>query len=93
MEKDSITVGEMPSHNHTAWSNSAGGHNHTFTLVDDETRVDNNAAAGASYQNATGTTSWNGDHTHTIGINNTGGNTAHNNMPPYLSIYIWKRIN
>ena len=23
---------------------------------------------------------------------NTGGNQAHNNMPPYLAVFIWKRI-
>lgn len=25
-------------------------------------------------------------------IKNTGGGEAHNNMPPYLTIYIWRRI-
>ena len=23
---------------------------------------------------------------------NTGGSQAHNNMPPYLAVYIWKRL-
>ena len=92
MHIDILSVGELPSHNHTAWTGTSGGHSHTFALVDDETRVDNYAAAGASYQNATGSTTWNGDHSHTVGINNTGSNQSHNNMMPYIAIYIWQRI-
>ena len=26
------------------------------------------------------------------GTDNTGGSQAHNNMPPYLAVYIWKRV-
>ena len=33
----------------------------------------------------------NATHGHTISINNTGSNQTHNNMQPYLAIYIWKR--
>lgn len=31
-----------------------------------------------------------GDHSHTISSN--GGDQSHNNMPPYLAVYIWKRV-
>lgn len=43
-------------------------------------------------RNWTGATSSNGAHAHTITVNSTGANAAHNNMPPYLAVNIWKRI-
>lgn len=32
-----------------------------------------------------------GAHTHTVNVASTGGNAPHNNMPPYLSVYMWRR--
>ena len=86
------TVGELPSHNHIASISTTGNHTHTLNVVDDERRAGNYAAGGASFQNGTATTNSSGNHTHTIVINNTGLSQAHNNLQPYISIYIWERI-
>ena len=33
-----------------------------------------------------------GSHSHSLTINNNGGGNYHNNMQPFVSIYIWKRV-
>lgn len=89
MHIDILSVGELPSHNHTAWTNTTGGHNHSYMWV---LGGSNSVPNGGGNYGSTQYTSWNGDHSHTVGINNTGSNQYHNNMMPYIAIYIWQRI-
>lgn len=37
------------------------------------------------------TTGGNGTHSHNITVANSGGGQAHNNMQPYLAVYMWER--
>ena len=88
-----LTVGELPAHSHTASSNTAGEHNHGINA-----RAHNGADTAISYfesanSDRTYYTNNPGGHSHTITVNNTGSNQAHNNIQPYIAIYIWKRIN
>jgi hypothetical protein len=71
-----LTVAEMPSHSHNIHSNSTNG-TKGYTLYDHNS---NEAPSSLPWQ-------WAGSN-----IQNTGGSQSHNNMPPYFTVYIWRRI-
>lgn len=77
-----LTVNEMPKHNHEMppwmWAVSAGFNNGT-----------NNISGGTSTGNAIPYTD--GKSKQSQYSESVGGGSAHNNMPPYLTIYMWKR--
>ena len=70
-----LTVNEMPSHNHAGKISAKNAYLAFY----------NDGAAGDR-----GTASYNstGD---TFSLTSNGGNQAHNNMPPYKTVYIWER--
>lgn len=86
-----LTVGEMPSHTHSASTNSSGNHSHTLNYG-----YDDNNAQQTSVDNCWDTqkqisTSEAGTHSHTVLIENTGNNSPHSNMQPYVVCYVFKR--
>ena len=101
METFCITVGELPSHNHsgsttttnlTGWftnngnSDTANGDG-TFFKANKRTGQGSNSGGAADG----GKFTFNGTHSHSITINNTGSSQSHNIMQPYIAVYMWKR--
>ena len=89
-----LTVGELPAHNHTASTNTTGNHTHQFQLYgpNGNTNLNFPSDYDTNYARNKGTTLSAGNHSHTININNTGSSQSHNNMQPYLTVYMWKRV-
>lgn len=78
--KHTLTVEEMPSHKHAyPFTNSLLGVGASSANKETNSLTGN----GGSWSNirASGNT-----------MQNTGGSEAHNNMPPYLVVYMWKRV-
>lgn len=72
-----LTANEMPTHAHYMASGNGGG--------------DGTWEPDAGYYLLDSVTTDKTTYWAQIGMNNAGGSAAHNNMPPYLSVYIWKR--
>ena len=79
-----LSVDEMPSHNH------AKSNGDTLALNGVNQKISRGVVAkGSDYYSFT-TPASNGL-AYGGNVTNTGGGEAHNNMPPYLAVYVWKR--
>lgn len=74
------TAGDMGGEaSHTLTVSEMPSHNHAYTIPGNETGTSWYGASGT----AKGAPQSSGD---------SGGGAAHNNMPPYLAVYMWKRV-
>lgn len=71
-----LTINEMPSHNHVF--------QRPQWYTNDDTSGSNQYAIFGSTASTT--------HSVETETYDTGGNQPHNNMPPYLAVYVWQRI-
>ena len=89
-----LSVGELPEHGHIATCSTNGEHVHTAPTYNGSGGAPNGRISEVDRvdRSSTVTVDKAGSHSHTISVSDTGKNLSHNNMSPYLSVYIWKRI-
>lgn len=103
------STGSAGSHSHSAWTGGAGGHSHTVSAATATNIVAFPGGTGTNENGQTAkssspTTSWVGDHTHGVGMNEAGAHThtvsigstgsgqAMDILNPYYALYIWVRV-
>lgn len=93
-----LTEAQMPPHTHTGTTASNGDHSHTSRTWGHTNSGASSTGSVFVRHTASGaeqtydiTSSTAGAHTHTFTTQSTGGGQAFNNMPPYITVYMWKR--
>ena len=99
-----LTVDELPSHKHSASTNGVTITPKGYVIVGCKTAhfanfgtttatykygAEGGDAGSSLYINSPQSA---GSHSHTVTVANTGSGKTHNNMPPYITCYMWKRV-
>ena len=102
-----LTVAQMPSHNHTGTKNKDGAHDHWFGLDKDAAYSSSSSSSYSVHSDGNHTTAgysgtwvktanpYDSDvpatHTHAFTSSSAGSGAAHNNMPAYQTFHAWRR--
>lgn len=95
---ETLNESQIPSHYHTGVTDAQGNHTHSATrdvVVTSGSGTNRTYLAGSGQQLA-----WNGAfglnysglHAHNFITNPTGGGQSHNNLQPYIVVYMWLRV-
>lgn len=90
-----LTEGQMPSHYHQGGTDGAGAHSHSYYRTNGQIirRISNNNDNNHGFNDGgyDTQTSGVGNHAHSFTTNSKGNNQPHNNLQPYVVVYMWRR--
>ena len=97
-----LSVGELPSHEHKATIATATltgdvGHiahdsQYGMTVHTGVFSVTTTSRGNGDSGGSAETIHFNGSHSHSVNISNTGNGQSHNNLQPYIAVFMWCRI-
>ena len=98
----SLSVSEIPSHRHYLEIQGTDGgesHRHSYETTNGSPRESSDVGSRTVLRNNAAqnmpdawTSRANNNHRHQITLENKGGGASHNNLQPYVTVYMWRRI-
>lgn len=90
-----LSVAEMPAHNHSGSITAVGNHNHTIHDAGGKSIYNLFSGGGLAeklYTTVTVSFGTAGAHTHSVSIGSNGSGQSFSIMNPYVAKYVWRRV-
>ena len=87
-----VTLAQMPAHEHTGTTNSTGAHKHKIKIRYLGSNYNNYLMSSWRFNDHKMSLSSAGDHVHVVTIGSAGGGQPFSLLNPYLVRYMWERI-